>query len=55
MTAPGTPTRRYKRTKAEREIDLSKAEFVQRDVCFNCGVRRDRHDRLGCRRWRGGA
>lgn len=24
-----------------------------RDPCFTCGVRKDRHDESGCKRWRG--
>ncbi len=26
---------------------------VSREPCFACGVRQDRHDELGCKRWRG--
>ena len=30
------------------------ARRTNRDPCFGCGVRRDVHDALGCKRWRGG-
>lgn len=54
-----TPAVQTKRTYGgERGGDMSPDNIqhliVRRDPCFKCGVRRDVHDELGCRRWRAG-
>lgn len=56
-------------TKGERQVRRSEAgidqtrhrdrikhdtlTFVSRDPCLRCGVRKDVHDQIGCKRWRG--
>lgn len=46
---------RIYRRRTEAEIVARAAESaVKRDPCFRCGIRYDKHDELGCKRWIGG-
>lgn len=40
------------RSSALRDRTGDTFAFVDRDPCFQCGVRKDVHDELGCGRWR---
>jgi protein required for attachment to host cells len=49
-------TREAIRDRLERKRESREAAhngIVLRDPCMACGVRRDLHDALGCKRWRG--
>lgn len=47
---------RVSRRRTEAQIVSAAVEnAVKRDPCFNCGIRFDQHDELGCKRWIGGA
>ncbi|MBP6554640.1 MAG: hypothetical protein KA233_03070 [Novosphingobium sp.] len=39
---------------ARKNRDSHEAMWLiqDRDPCFNCGTRKDRHDEFGCGRWR---
>jgi hypothetical protein len=49
-TSPEALTRRAER----RQVDDHEAMGLiqDRDPCFRCGARKDRHDETGCKRWR---
>lgn len=47
---------RITKRRTEAEIVAQAAEnAIKRDPCFRCGIRFDKHDEFGCRRWIGGA
>lgn len=49
-TTPAVRGRRPEATLLHDAMGL----IVQRDPCWNCAVRHDLHDEMGCRRWRAG-
>lgn len=41
------------RVSRRQQLDAdAQGRYTQRDPCFACGIPYDRHDTLGCRRWR---